>query len=80
MDWRLRFKKAYYKVLPRIRLDYHPVLVHIKGQNQRKDNKPFHFKASWIMNEEFEQFLSNNWKTQKNIVEAINVLTLALKN
>ena len=54
--------------------------MNIKGQRQRRDNKPFQFEVAWIMHEEFEQFLANNWKTQENIVEAINVLTLSLKN
>lgn len=61
-SWRLLFAEATVQVLPRIKSDHHPLIVHLDGMSNLKGGqRPFRYMVAWQFHKEFKQFLCSKW-------------------
>jgi hypothetical protein len=79
VSWRLKYHEGFAKVLPRIQLDHHPIIVLYEGEPNEGRNRPFRFEAAWNTHENFQQILQENWTRGRDLVFLLNNLTDNLK-
>ena len=61
-QWFDYFVNAYVKVLPKIKSDHSPLLIHFdRDSNQHGRDRPFRFLASGVLDDRFKNFVKDNW-------------------
>lgn len=79
-EWRALFPEGTIQTLPRTYSDHSPTLIHILGKKSvNKPNRPFRFKAAWILDPSFEGVVSNEWKGVDFFDHTKNFTAAALK-
>ncbi|KAI9087491.1 hypothetical protein K1719_030631 [Acacia pycnantha] len=60
-QWQEKFSRADVRVIPRIGLDHHPLVVRLEEEVKGVQVRPFKFQAAWLMHEQFEGVLARSW-------------------
>ncbi|KAL8153484.1 LOW QUALITY PROTEIN: hypothetical protein V2J09_011244 [Rumex salicifolius] len=75
IEWREELPKASIKHLARNQLDHAPLLMKSSGFiTFNPQNRPFRFQAAWMMHEEFQSFVADNWKPGAQLPSALKML------
>ena len=62
-DWRFKFDEGSVRHLPKNKSDHCPIILSTCGfAPLPMAIKPFRFHAAWLSHEDFDEFVSNNWK------------------
>jgi hypothetical protein len=79
--WRLQFPEMRVKVLPRIKFDYHPILVepNYSSESWQGSPRPFRFEAAWTTRKNFAAFLNENWQGHLELHSSLKSMALKLQ-
>ncbi|KAI9126817.1 hypothetical protein K1719_002413 [Acacia pycnantha] len=71
--WQETFSTAEARVVPRIGSDHHPIVVRLAEEQKNFLVRPFRFQAAWLMHDQFNGLLHENWSA---LTEAHNNLPI----
>lgn len=80
MAWRIQFEEAAIRHIPAVQWNHSPIMMHSDGfVGNGLGERPFRFQAAWLLHEEFQQFLANNWDKGVPLNRSLTNLTVHLQ-
>lgn len=78
--WRHLFPNACVKHLPHVWSDHCPILLHLGGTpSTGLGERPFKFQAAWLLHNNFDEWMRENWMTKVDLPEALKDFSCKLR-
>ncbi|KAI9100938.1 hypothetical protein K1719_024062 [Acacia pycnantha] len=66
-QWKEVFYNAEVRVILRVCSDHHPLLINLCEEARGNSVRHFKFEAMWLMHDQFETLMKNNWKGEEDV-------------
>jgi hypothetical protein len=78
--WRLDFPDGVVKVLTRLNFsDHHPLLITPMNAPHPVAPRQFRFESAWLLDNSYNEMLSNSWKRNQTVVDNLSTVQNKLK-